>query len=60
MTMFPEELLNNCIATQSQIDAAMRRGKRVEVSGDYGELTAYLWLGIVYVTHLEIKPIAFK
>lgn len=58
-TLCTQEMIDRCIASQSEIADAMAHGKKMEFSDVNGKLTAYLWNGKTYVTELDIKPGAF-
>lgn len=59
-TLFTQEMIERCVASESEIKGAIIHGKKMAYSDENGKLTAYLWNGITYVTELEITPEAFE
>jgi len=59
-TLFSQEMIDRCIASQGEIDEAILNGKKMAFNDENGKLTAYLWNGKTYVTELDIKPEAFN
>lgn len=59
-TFLTEEMLDCCIASETEINHAITNGKKMAFNDENGKLTAYLRNDKVYVTELEIKPEAFE
>jgi len=59
-TLFTKEMLERCIALQSEVDAAIANGKKMQYDDENGKITAYLWNGKTYITEMQILPEAFN
>lgn len=54
--VFPEEMVQRCIATESEMEAAKLHGEKVEYKDVFGSVTAYAWNGKIYVVEMNVIP----
>lgn len=60
VTLFSKDILERCVASQSEIDEAIAKGKKMQYNDENGRMTAYLLNGRTYVTEMLILPEAFN
>jgi len=52
--LFSPKMMQGITANKDMISIAKERGEKVQIKSDDGELTAYKYEGIVYVTELKV------
>lgn len=54
-TLLSKEMLNRCVAPQSEIDEAVQHGRKMEFDDENGKLIAYLWKDKTYIIEMVIN-----